>query len=283
METNMNMSMNMQNNDEVEIDLSEILFLLLDKLALILLVGIITAGVAFLGTKFFITPKYQSETQIYVSNSREESTQNANDFVTSNYITKDYEKLITSLPVREKVIADLGLESAGITPASLGGMITVQNLTDTRIICIIVTDTDAYRARKIANAVREVSAVRIKELMKIEDVGLVQEANLNENPVSPNILKNMVIGFALGVVLTIAVIVIRHITDDTIKSQDDIEKYLGMSTLASIPMMADSEWDGDKSSKNTKNKKGNKTNGTRNSNSKTGAARQTKTTTTNRR
>ena len=56
METNVNV----QNNDEVEIDLREILFVLLDKLLVILLVGVLTAGLAFLGTKLFITPKYQS-------------------------------------------------------------------------------------------------------------------------------------------------------------------------------------------------------------------------------
>ena len=75
METNVNV----QNNDEVEIDLREILFVLLDKLLVILLVGVLAAGLAFLGTKLFITPKYQSETSIYVMSKNEESTASAND------------------------------------------------------------------------------------------------------------------------------------------------------------------------------------------------------------
>lgn len=250
METNMNLQ-----NDEVEIDLREILFLLLDKMLLILLVSVIMAGVAFLGTKFFITPKYQSETRIYVRNQNEEATANANDYVTSNYITKDYEQLILSQPVLDKVIADLSLQ---MTSAQLKNLVTIENISDTRIIKIIVTDTDSYRARKIANALREASTVKIKEIMGIEEVKVVQEANLNDSPISPNVLKNMIIGFVIGMIVTIAIIVIRHLTDDTIKSQDDIEKYLGISTLATIPVMSEAEWDGEKSPKNTKNTKNNK-------------------------
>lgn len=240
METNVNM----QNNDEVEIDLREILFLLLDKLLIILLVGVITAGVAFLGTKLFITPKYQSETSIYVMSKNEESTANANDYVTSNYMTKDYQELITSRPVLEQVIADLDLD---YSVSSLKGMITVENKENTRIIAITITDTNPERARKIADAIRATSAVKIKEVMGIENVNVVEPASLSTSPVSPNVFKNMLIGAALGMVLAIAVVIIRHITDDTIKSPDDIEKYLGISTLATIPMMSEAEWDGEKS------------------------------------
>lgn len=245
METNVNM----QNNDEVEIDLREILFLLLDKLLVILLVGALTAGITFLGTKLLITPKYQSETSIYVMSKNEESTANANDYVTSNYMTKDYQELITSRPVMEQVIADLDLD---FSVAQLKGMIKVENKQDTRIIAITLTDTNPERARKIADAVRVTSAVKIKEVMGIENVNVVEPASLSSAPVSPNVFKNMIIGAVLGMVIAIAVVIIKHITDDTIKSPDDIEKYLGISTLASIPVMSEAEWDGDKNSKGGK-------------------------------
>ena len=206
METNVNV----QNNDEVEIDLREILFVLLDKLLVILLVGVLTAGLAFLGTKLFITPKYQSETSIYVMSKNEESTANANDYVTSNYMTKDYQELITSRPVLEQVIADLDLD---FSTGALKGMITVENKENTRIIAITITDTNPERARKIADAVRATSAVKIKEVMGIENVNVVEPASLSSSPVSPNVFKNMIIGGALGIILAIAVVIIRHITE----------------------------------------------------------------------
>ena len=247
METNVNV----QNNDEVEIDLREILFVLLDKLLVILLVGVLAAGLAFLGTKLFITPKYQSETSIYVMSKNEESTASANDYVTSNYMTKDYQELITSRPVLEQVIADLDLD---FSTGALKGMITVENKENTRIIAITITDTNPERARKIADAV---SAVKIKEVMGIENVNVVEPASLSSSPVSPNVFKNMIIGGALGIILAMAVVIIRHITDDTIKSPDDIEKYLGISTLATIPVMSEAEWDGEKSSSSKSGKSSN--------------------------
>jgi capsular polysaccharide biosynthesis protein len=225
------------------------MFLLLDRLVVILLVGILVAGLAFLGTKFFITPKYQSETSIFVMNKNDEATVNASDYAVSNYMTQDYATLITSRSVMEQVIANLGLD---YSVGTLTGMISVENVTDTRIIKIIVTDTDAEKAREIADAVREASATKIKEVMGIEEVNVVDNANLSSSPVSPNVFKNMVIGGILGVILAIAVIVIRHITDDTIKTPDEIERYLGISTLASIPVMSEAEWDGAKKNSHTK-------------------------------
>ena len=252
METNVNMQ---NHNDEVEIDLREILFLLLDKLILILLIGVLTAGVTFLGTKLFITPKYQSETSIYVMSKNEESTASVNDYAASNYMTKDYQVLITSRPVLEQVIADLDLD---FSVADLKGMITVVNQEETRMLTITITDTNPERARQIADAVRATSAVKIKEVMGIENVNVVEPANLSSEPVSPNVISNMLIGALVGMVLTIAVLIIRHITDDTIKSPDDIEKHLGLSTLATIPVMSEAEWDGEKSGKSSKNNKNSK-------------------------
>jgi capsular polysaccharide biosynthesis protein len=267
----METTLNTQKED-VEIDLREILFLLLDRLLIILLVGALAAGLAFLGTKLFITPKYQSETSIYVMNKNEEATVNSSDYVTSNYMTQDYTVLITSRTVMEQVIADLDLGDE-LTASQLVGMISVENQENTRIINITITDTNPVRAMDLANAVRIASAAKITEVMGIEDVNVVEEANLNATPVSPNVFKNMIIGAMLGMVLTIAVIIIRHITDDTIKSPDEIEKYLGISTLASIPVMLEEEWDGEKkgSKKSKKNSK------TRSSSGRTRTAASSKT------
>ena len=140
---------------------------------------------------------------------------------------------------------------------ALKGMITVENKENTRIIAITITDTNPERARKIADAVRATSAVKIKEVMGIENVNVVEPASLSSSPVSPNVFKNMIIGGALGIILAMAVVIIRHITDDTIKSPDDIEKYLGISTLATIPVMSEAEWDGEKSSSSKSGKSSN--------------------------
>ena len=56
---------------------------------------------------------------------------------------------------------------------------------------------------------------------------------------SPGCSKWALIGGLLGCLGISAIILIRYLMDDTIKSSDDIEKYLGLSTLALIPMKED--------------------------------------------
>ena len=97
-------------------------------------------------------------------------------------------------------------------------------------------DESPQAAQTIANAIRTVSASHIKSVMDIEAVNVVDEANLPLSPAAPSITKYTVLAVAIGIVLSAIIIVICYLLDDTIKSSEDIEKYLGLSTLALIPL-----------------------------------------------
>ena len=58
----------------------------------------------------------------------------------------------------------------------------------------------------------------------------------DEDILNPNLLKNIAIGGALGIFLAAAVILVIYMMDDTVKTSDDIEKYLGLNTLTAIPL-----------------------------------------------
>lgn len=221
-------------NGEVEIDLRDIFAILINKLAIIVLAAMLGAAVAFTFTKFLISPVYQARTQVLVKSTSLTTTDQikVSDLQSSNYLTKDYMILIKSNPVLDKVIADLGLD---MSSSALAGKIHVSSQTDTRILTIAVNDKDPIMAKKIADAVREASKTRIHEVMGMETVENVDEAKLPENPISPNTKMNTLIGFMLGFVIAIAVIIIRFMLDDTIKAQEDVEKYLGLSVLGLIP------------------------------------------------
>lgn len=221
-------------NDEIEINLREIFAVLMDKLAVIILIAVLGAAVAFAFTKFLIKPVYQSSTQVYVTNNSLTTTEqiNVGDLQSSNYLTKDYMILVKSNPVLEQVIADMNLD---MTTSELSDKIVVSTPTDTRILTIAVSDTDPMLAKKIVDAVREASKTQIQSVMGIETVNTVEESNLPENPVSPNTKMNVLMGFVLGLILSIAVVIIRFMLDDTIKVQEDVEKYLGLSVLGMIP------------------------------------------------
>ena len=110
----------------------------------------------------------------------------------------------------------------------------VETISDTRLIEITVTDVNPVMAQLIANEIRKIASDRIMEVMDIQAVNVVDEVNLPE-PASPSVPKWTVIGLFLGAVLCAMIIIIRFLLDDTIKTSDDIEKYLELSTLAMIP------------------------------------------------
>ena len=98
-----------------------------------------------------------------------------------------------------------------------------------------MTDTDPAKARSISNAIREAAAQHIMSVTEVQAVNTVDEANLPTEPSDPSIRKWTAIGAALGMLLCAMILVVRFLLDDTIKTSEDVEKYLGWSTLALIP------------------------------------------------
>ena len=221
-------------NVEITIDLGELLSVLWSKIHLILMAGILAALVAFAGTQLLITPKYTSSTSMYML-SRSDGTAGitSSDLQTGTQLTQDYMELVKSRAVLEQVISVLNLD---MTTSELSEMVTTENTTDTRILTISVEHEDPEMAREIADALRETASVKIQEIMEIDAVNTIEEANLPVSPSSPSVARNTLIGGALGVLAAMAVIVLIFILDDTIKTPDDVEEYLGLNVLTSIPI-----------------------------------------------
>lgn len=226
--------------EEIEIDLKEIFSYLYSHLYVLILSGLIGAMLMYLISALILPKQYLSSTKIYVLNQQEQQTVTYNDLQTGTQLTKDYAKLVVSRAVTTQVMADLDLQNqyedmAEITPDDLAEMITVENLSDTRVIQITVKDVSPIRAQDIANAVRVAASKHIYEVMDIEAVNVVDTASLPEKPDSPSKLKNAVIGGVAGLLLAIGIYVVVYLLDDTIKTPDDVERFLGLSVLASIP------------------------------------------------
>lgn len=224
--------------DEIEIDLREVFLILLGKFWLILLVGIFTGALAFGFSQFVIQPVYESTTQIYILNKQENNTVTYSDVQLGTQLTKDYAELIESRYVLESVIEELQLKAINpeIDYEALLKKITVTTPTDTRILAITVSDTDPVLAMEIANSIREAAAIHIKNVMDIEAVNVVDTANLPTEKASPSVFKWTAIGAFIGMFFVMAIVLVWYLLDDTIKTSDDVEKYLGLSTLALIPL-----------------------------------------------
>ena len=220
--------------ENIEIDLQEIFGVLFHRLWIIIVAALVCGAVAFMYSFFIITPQYQSTTKVYILNKQNASgSVTYSDVQLSATLSKDYEQLVTSRYVIEGVIKELNLDE---TYESLVGRVSASNATDTRIIAITVTDPDPAQAQRMANSVRDLAAKHITEVMDIEAVNVVDQANLPDSPVSPSISKWTIIGALVGIIISAAVIIIQHLLDDTIKTSEDVEKYLGLSILALIPV-----------------------------------------------
>lgn len=233
--------MNRQTEDEMEIDLQELIFVLLGKIHILILAFILGALALYLVSITLLPKKYQSSTSIYVLNRQDNSVVTYSDLQSGTQLTKDYAELVKSRSVTEKVISQLKLNTIytdmqNLDSKELAGMISVDNTTDTRIIRITVTDTNPARAQDIANAIREAAALHIEAVMDIEAVNVVDYAEMPMEAVSPNILLNTFIGAVAGVMAAAFLIILLHLSDDRIKGPDDVEKYLGVSVLGTIPL-----------------------------------------------
>lgn len=239
-------------NDEVEIDIGHILSILWEKILIIIAMGLIVGLAGFLISKFLITPKYESETKLYVLNRANDSATTLSDVQLSTQLTKDYQILVTSAPVMNQVIKELKLD---MKASELASTISVDTPSDTRVLQITVTSDDPQRAKVIADKVAEVSSEKICDIMKIEQVNVIEEGSISEQPAVDTVQKWTLIGLALGIVLSCAVIIVRSMLDDTVKTTEDVEKYFNLSTLAVIPI---SEGMDDGVGKNKKAKKAKK-------------------------
>ncbi len=223
-----------QYNDEMEIDLLELFSVLWSKVWLIAIVVVLGAVIAGLYTKFMITPQYQSTTSIYVLNRQNESTVTSSDLSASTQLTNDYVELIKTRTVAEDVIRELKLD---MKPKQLLGKLSVSIASNARIIYIRVLDEDPQQARTLANAVRLAASKQIKNVTNSEAVNVVDVANLPDTKYSPSTSRNCIIGGLIGGVIVVAYILLAHFLNDTVRTAEDVEKYLGMSTLGTIPIL----------------------------------------------
>jgi MPA1 family polysaccharide export protein len=224
--------MNTNDNASIEIDVLYLLRKLWSKKFFIVFVGLLVGTIALLGSVFFIKPKYTSTTRIYVVSRSSDTTLTNQDLQAGSYLVNDYKEVITSSEVLASVIDQ---EKLSMSAGQLSGEISVNIPTDTRVISISVTDTDAQRACDIANTVREVAAEKIKAVTKVDDVTTLESATKASHPSSPNVKKNAVIGALAGAFVAIVGILVAEVLDDRVRRPQDIEEVLGMTLLGVVP------------------------------------------------
>lgn len=227
-------TMNLQ-EDEIEIDLKEMFFLLLSHWKSIFL-AILIGGVLFGAYHaLLVRPSYQADAEIYITNT--DSVITFSDLQMSAALTDDYARIIKSRVVLNRVIRELQLD---LDYKELSELVKVNNPDSTHIIEIIVTCDDLELSRNIANALLNVSVDQIYQIIGSSEPTVIDysEAEAVED-VTPSLAKYMIIGGLLGAVLVCAVLIVRMLMDTTMHSEEDVDRYLQLPVLASVPYYRD--------------------------------------------
>lgn len=226
--------MNTEQNDDIEIDLQDLFFCIIRKIWLVILAVVIGVVAAVLVTTLVITKKYESSSMICITNSSADlSSISLSDLQVGSALTNDYLVMVKSRPVLNKVISNLELD---MTYENLRNIVSVNNPENTRILTITVSSTDSYMAKTIVDEITNISVKRIAELMHTSEPSIVEEGTVNTTPVSPNMSKNVLLGGLAGFVIALGIITVAYIMNDSIKTPEDVEKYLGLNALGVIPM-----------------------------------------------
>ena len=226
--------MNNQENQAVEIDVFATLKVMWKRKFSIILVALVFAIAAFGYSAFLAKKEYQSTSRIYVV-SRQNQDNNAltnSDLQAGAYLVKDYREIILSQNVLSQAIEELKLD---MTPAELSKKINVSVPTDTRILSITAKDGDPKEAARIANGLRNVAAEKITSVTKVSDVTTLDEAEVPQSPSSPNIKRNVLLGFVAGAGLMVVLLVVVEVLDDRVKKPEDVEELMGLPLLGVVP------------------------------------------------
>lgn len=215
--------------DEIEIDLTDLFFEMLNHWKMLLASTIMTMAIAFIVSKFIMVPQYESTAALYVLSN---SITSLADIQIGSNLTNDYMVVVKGRPVLEQVIKNLDLEE---DYEELENKIELNNPTDSRILEIIVTDADPNRAKLIADEMANVASDYISIKMDQSAPTTIQNGYADGKPVSPHVGRNSLIGALAGFLFAAFLVTVFYLLNDTIMTEEDVERKLGMNLLGSLP------------------------------------------------
>lgn len=221
------------NEEYQEIDLLELIQVVLRKWWLILLLMIVAGGSAYYATTEYVTPIYEAKATLFIG--KDNSTiagLNLSDLSVDNKLISDYRELIKTRLVTEQVINDLALVA---TRETLVGNLAVSIINDSRFMYVTFKDPVPERAVLIVNTLSEVLAVQAEEIVGVKNVQIVDYAVVPKYPISPSVPRNVAIAAVLGMMLALFIVFVQMMLENTVQTEEDIEKILGVPVLGMIP------------------------------------------------
>lgn len=225
---------------EETINLRDLMQTLKKRISLIILITLtavlVSGGVSF----FLLTPVYESSTQLLVNQSKSDQSayNNPGQIQTNLQLINTYKEIITSPVILDKVADDLNLKTS-----DLQENMTVSNQNDSQVVSLAVEDQDPKKAVEIANKTAEVFQKDIPDIMNVDNVTILTKAEVGEklSPVKPKPLLNIAIAAIVGLMIGVGISFLLEFLDNTIKTEQEVEKVLGVPVLGSVARIGDTK------------------------------------------
>ncbi|MGX1262635.1 capsular polysaccharide biosynthesis protein [Rossellomorea marisflavi] len=225
---------------EETINLRDLMQTLKKRMSLIILITLtavlVSGGVSF----FLLTPVYESSTQLLVNQSKSDQSayNNPGQIQTNLQLINTYKEIITSPVILDKVADDLNLNTR-----DLQENMTVSNQNDSQVVSLAVEDQDPKKAAEIANKTAEVFQKDIPDIMNVDNVTILTKAEVGGkiSPVKPKPLLNIAIAAIIGLMIGVGIAFLLEFLDNTIKTEQDVEKVLGVPVLGSVARIGDTK------------------------------------------
>ncbi|MCI8471348.1 MAG: hypothetical protein HFJ35_07900 [Clostridia bacterium] len=225
--------------DMEEIDLKEMFQMFWNKKIEIIVIILLFMIGGIIYTSEFTVPMYSSSTTLVLATSEDaETTANttitATDITINSKLVSTYSELVKSKNILREVIYNLEVP---IEEETLRKQVKVSSVKNTELIEIVVENEEAQTAAKIANEIAKVFTEKVKEIYNINNVQIVDHAEITSQPSNINYLKSAILFTGIGIVIAVIYVIVANMIDTTIKTAEDIEKNFNVPVLSSIPMI----------------------------------------------
>lgn len=217
---------------EATLSLVEILLIIKQRWKLIVLITMVGFVSTALVTYFLLTPMYESSTLLLVNKSQNQGENNSNsDALSDKELIKTYSVIITTPRILEEVVKELSLKD---THHILKERVVVDSERDSQVFSIKVKYEDAEMAMNLANTIATIFQREIYEIMNVDNVSILSTAEIPQTPVSPKPVLNLTIAFVVSFMISIGITFLLEFADNRIKTEEDIEKSLGVPMLGTV-------------------------------------------------
>lgn len=217
---------------EEEIDLLEILFAWLSHWKWIVLTAFLCGGIAGLYNHFLIKPDYRANAEIYITNT--DTMISFQDVQLSAALTVDYEEILRSRRILKKVIDDQNLD---LTYKELSDMITISNPEDSHCLKICVEFSEPDTCVNILNSLLKYGVDGIYRVVGNDEPVIIDSAEADAvEVIKPGLVRYTAMGALLGAVLVCFIITLQVVMDMTLKTEEDVQKYMSLPVLACVPV-----------------------------------------------